>query len=418
MRCTTPAFSWIVGLLSLAACGGHAYQAEEGSSVARTVDASESEVSALAPPLPAGRWAFEDPWQPMICVDCPTPRYVVIGATGSLAEMESAMKTARSSAPGYPFVVAREEWRLPFEAPFALVLALYREEPAASAAVRTLDGRVLSIGPPVGAPQRVVEIREDAPAYPPPGHGSLSTPPPEPRCILPRGSLHLVQNVQTVQDGVPWVVVACPEGPAWVAADQTDLDRAVARRRGVVRVMQRVGGGCAGTEVRRSLRGSDGAWTHRTLWSEPACFFLSTRGASVDGRDVWDVCPDGELPGCVRRARAVRHDDQRHALRLAHYACVFGDVDGCDVESDLVGHATAAMTIRIARCRSQGDAGVCAELDGLAERVAPASLPRENMAEVARELCPRGHHRWCTALATFEGCARDGIGCDAPVLRR
>lgn len=366
--------------------------------------------------LPAGLWMFE-PVDATACIDCPSPRFVWVLAQGSSAKLHKARASWSKArlAPGYPFIATAQELGLP-ESSTSLVLigGLYHDRASAEAEAR--GGSIIALPQRRADPStRAITIVEHRlKAYEPslrgerlgglPEHGEPAAPL-EVVCELSRGMVLQFNPAQLVHipDAPPWVEIVCPgsKRAAMIPIHGTDLALTTQRRDdGVVQTLQPSGGAC-GVERFRLVVDGDKAKA-RELYTAPSCV-----EESVTESDPWGIC-DSDLLACVERARArAASGDAQHGLRLASYACRFGELEGCDVSATLAEDAHRALLPRIDACR-RGDVARCKELDSLLARTTPERGRDHGMVAVIA--CQRGHKAWCEALKDSPQCDQDGCG--------
>ena len=368
--------------------------------------------------LPAGLWMFE-PVDATACIDCPSPRFVWVLAQGSPEQLRKA-RVSRSKdrlAPGYPFIATAEELGLPASSTsLVLIGGLYHDRAAASAVEASDGGTIIAL------PQQRLEpstraltiVAHRLKAYDPSLRDELLGGLPEHdkpaaqrevACELSRGMILQINPAQLVHipGAPPWIELVCPGSrrAAMIPIHGTDLAFTTQRRDdGLVQTLQPSGGVC-GVERFRLVVDGDQAKA-RELSTAPSCVEESTTMS-----DPWGIC-HGDLLECVERARArAASGDAQHGLRLASYACRFGELDGCDVSAALAKDAHRALVPRIDACR-RGDAARCKELDILLARTAPEDKRDHGMVAVIA--CQRGHKAWCEALKDSPQCDQDGCG--------
>lgn len=369
--------------------------------------------------LPAGLWMFE-PVDATACIDCPTARYVWVLAQGSAAQLRQARAywTKRPLEPGYPFIATAEELGLAEPSgELVLVGGLYHDQAAAQAAA--LSGGALFRLPterPEPMTRALVIVEDKLKAYDPSLRVLLERGLPEQGqaallaahevdCGLAQGALLRVSPAQRIElpDAKPWVELRCPSSAraAIIPLHATTLDLTTQRRAdGVVQTLQPSGGVCGVKRFRRVVGGDKEK--ARELDAAPSCV-TQDHGE----RDPWGIC-QGDLMACVQRARErAASGDAMHGLRLASYACRFGQLEGCDVSAALAKDPHRALLPRIDACK-RGDAAQCSALDLLLTKTSPT--PGRDHGMVAVIACQRGHKAWCEALKDSPRCDQDGCG--------
>lgn len=401
----------------LMGCAADPKRAEQAAPIAQP----RPETTQEEAPLPAGLWMFE-PVDATACIDCPSPRYAWLLASGDDATMRSALASwskRHSFPPGYPFGATAAE--LGLAAPpqtLRLIGGLYHTRAGAEAAAKR-GGHVIQLPQRRDAAAlRALRLVDEQPkAYDPAlltllerglqaqAHPKLLAKYELPSCGLERGASLLIRPEQliSIPDMSPWVQVRCPNGAraAVISIHSTTLDLTTMRgEEGATITYQPAGGICGVARFRRVTYAE--RVSARTLDVSPSCV-----QETKPGSDPWQRC-QGDLLSCVQRAQA-RADggDPAHGLRLASYACRFGAMEGCDLSARLAKDSHRAILPRLEACE-RGDQARCRTLDQLLGQVAPE--PGRDHGMVAVIACRRGHKAWCEALKDSPYCDEDGCG--------